>query len=216
MAGSPAKLEKRKRILHETLYHPDGCSLAARHDLGGARIRRRLGCLARALPEWCLAGNGPYQFHQGHSLANSPRRSFHARHLQGSPVCDQPYRQRRDPEDRVNEQEQVYCVDAATGKDIWHYKFNCFHTDVPDSRVAWASVTVDPETGNIYTNGVQGLVFCLSPDGKLLWSRSTTELYGRVTGYGGRTYTPLIDEDRVIVAFNNSSYGPQAIGSHRF
>ncbi len=116
----------------------------------------------------------------------------------------------------INEQDEVYCVDAATGKDLWHYKFNCFHTDVPDSRVGWASPTVDPETGNVYVNGVEGLVMCLDRDGKLVWSKSTTELYGRVTGYGGRTYTPLIDEDRVIVAFNNSSYGAHAIGSHRF
>ena len=87
---------------------------------------------------------------------------------------------------------------------------------MPDSRVGWASVTVDPETGNIYANGVQGLVYCLSPEGKLLWSKSTTELYGRVTGYGGRTYTPIIDEDRVIVAFNNSGFGPHGVGAHRF
>ena len=116
----------------------------------------------------------------------------------------------------ITEQEQVFALDAATGKDLWHYKFNCFHTDVPNSRVGWASVAVDPETGNVYANGVQGLVLCLDRDGKLLWSKSTTELYGRVTGYGGRTYTPVIDEDRVIVAFNNSSFGPHAVGAHRF
>ena len=116
----------------------------------------------------------------------------------------------------ITEQEQVFALDAATGKDLWHYKFNCFHTDVPNSRVGWASVAVDPETGNVYANGVQGLVLCLDRDGKLLWSKSTTELFGRVSGYGGRTYTPIIDEDRVIVAFNNSSFGAHAVGAHRF
>ncbi len=116
----------------------------------------------------------------------------------------------------ITEQEQVFALDAATGKDLWHYKFNCFHTDVPNSRVGWASVAVDPETGNVYANGVQGLVLCLDRDGKLLWSKSSTELFGRVSGYGGRTYTPLIDEDRVIVAFNNSSFGAHAVGAHRF
>jgi outer membrane protein assembly factor BamB len=116
----------------------------------------------------------------------------------------------------VTEQEQVYALDAATGKELWHYRFNCFHTDVPNSRVGWASVAVDPETGNVYANGVQGLVLCLDRDGKLVWSVSTTELFGRVTGYGGRTYTPIIDEDRVIVAFNNSGLGSHAPGAHRF
>jgi outer membrane protein assembly factor BamB len=116
----------------------------------------------------------------------------------------------------ITEQEQVFALDAATGREIWHYRFNCFHTDVPNSRVGWASVAVDPETGNVYANGVQGLVLCLDRDGKLVWSKSTTELNGRVTGYGGRTYTPIIDEDRVIVAFNNSGLGAQAVGAHRF
>jgi len=116
----------------------------------------------------------------------------------------------------ITEQEQVFALDAATGKEIWHYRFNCFHTDVPNSRVGWASVAVDPETGNVYANGVQGLVLCLDRDGRLVWSKSTTELYGRVSGYGGRTYTPIIDEDRVIVAFNNSSFGSHAVGAHRF
>src|SRR5271157_6389348 len=58
----------------------------------------------------------------------------------------------------ITEQEQLIALDAATGQEIWHYRFNCFHTDVPNSRVGWASPAVDPETGNIYVNGVQGLV----------------------------------------------------------
>ncbi len=116
----------------------------------------------------------------------------------------------------VTEQEQIFCLDAADGHEIWHYNFNCFHTDVPDFRIGWASLAVDPETGNIYANGEQGMILCLSRDGKLLWSKSSMELYGRVSGYGGRTYTPLIDEDRVIVAFNNSSFGSLAPGAHRF
>ncbi len=116
----------------------------------------------------------------------------------------------------ITEQEEIFAVDAATGKVLWQYKFNCFHTDVTNSRVGWASVTVDPETGNIYANGVEGLILCLSRDGKLIWSKSSGELYGRVSGYGGRTYTPVIDEDRVIVAFNNSGYGSLTPGAHRF
>ena len=86
----------------------------------------------------------------------------------------------------------------------------------PTAASAGPALAVDPETGNVYANGVQGLVLCLDRDGKLLWSKSTTELFGRVSGYGGRTYTPIIDEDRVIVAFNNSSFGSHAVGAHRF
>jgi len=44
----------------------------------------------------------------------------------------------------------------------------------------------DPETGNVYAHGTQGLLLCFNKDGQLLWSRSLTEEYGRISGYGGR------------------------------
>ena len=116
----------------------------------------------------------------------------------------------------VTEQDRVFAVDLATGKTLWQYRFNCFHTDVPDSRVGWASVAVDPETGNVYANGVQGMFLCLDRDGKLLWSKSLDRALRPLSGFGGRTYTPIIDEDRVIVTFNNSSFGSHAVGAHRF
>ena len=116
----------------------------------------------------------------------------------------------------IMEQEQVFAVDLATGGPLWHYRFNVFHTDVPDSRVGWASVAVDPETGYVYAQGVQGMFLCFDRDGKLIWSKSLTELYSRISGFGGRTNTPVIDEDRVIISFNNSSFGSHAVGAHRF
>lgn len=116
----------------------------------------------------------------------------------------------------ILQQERVFCADLASGKILWEHKFNVFHTDIPNSRVGWASLAADPETGYVYANGVQGMFLCLDRDGKLIWSRSLTELYGRISGYGGRTQTPLVDEDRVIVGFNNSSFGPHAIGAQRY
>jgi outer membrane protein assembly factor BamB len=116
----------------------------------------------------------------------------------------------------IMEQEQVFAVDLATGHPVWQYRFNVFHTDVPDSRVGWASVAVDPETGYVYAQGVQGMFLCFNRDGKLIWSKSLTELYSRISGFGGRTNTPVIDEDRVIISFNNSSFGAHAVGAHRF
>lgn len=113
-------------------------------------------------------------------------------------------------------QERVFAIDLSTGHPLWQYNFAIFHTDVPESRVGWSSVAVDPETGNVYAQGVQGLFLCLDRDGKLVWSKSLTELYGRISGYGGRTHTPVVDEDRVIISFNNSSFGAHGIGAHRY
>lgn len=116
----------------------------------------------------------------------------------------------------VMEQERVLALDLNTGKRLWEHRFNVFHTDIPNSRVGWANLVADPETGYIYAHGVQGMFFCFDRDGSVLWSRSLTETVGRISGYGGRTHTPIIDEDRVIVSFLNSSFGDQARGVHRY
>ncbi len=116
----------------------------------------------------------------------------------------------------VTEQERVFALDLATGSTVWEHRFNVFHTDIPNSRVGWANVAVDRETGNVYAHGVGGMLLCLSRDGKLVWSRSLTETLGRISGYGGRTHTPIIDEDRLVISFLNSSFGDQARGLHRY
>ncbi len=116
----------------------------------------------------------------------------------------------------VMEQERVISLDLETGKKVWEHRFNVFHTDIPRARVGWASPVIDPETGNIYAHGIQGMFFCFNRDGRILWSRSLTETLGRISGYGGRTHTPIIDEDQVIISFLNSSFGPQGKGAHRY
>ncbi len=119
-------------------------------------------------------------------------------------------------EAQVNEQERVVCMDANTGKLLWEHRFNVFLCDIVSNRVGWANLALDEETGNIYAHGVQGLFFCFSPDGKILWQKSLTEEFGRVTGYGGRVTTPIVVDDLVIVNMLNASWGDQGRGAHRF
>lgn len=116
----------------------------------------------------------------------------------------------------LNEQERVLCCDANTGKLLKEYRMNVFLTDVVSSRVGWCNLAGDPETGNIYLNGSQGLFICFDKDLKVLWQRSTTEEFGRVSGYGGRIPSPIVDGDLVIVGIVNSGYGDQSKGSNRF
>jgi outer membrane protein assembly factor BamB len=66
-------------------------------------------------------------------------------------------------------QERVMCLDADTGKVLWEYKFNNFQSDVPSHRIAWASPSIDPQTGNVYVLGSGAMVIALSKDGKPLW-----------------------------------------------
>lgn len=113
-------------------------------------------------------------------------------------------------------QERVMCFHADTGKVLWEHKFNVYLSDVPAHRVGWASPVGDPATGNVYAYGVGGNLLGLSKDGKLLWERSLGEDFGLVTTHGGRTVSPIIDGDLVIVSGVTSGWGANARASHRF
>lgn len=116
----------------------------------------------------------------------------------------------------ITEQERVMCFNADTGEKVWEHRFNVFLTDIVSDRVGWTNLAGDPETGNVYAHGVQGLFICFNKDGKVLWSRSLTEEYGRISGYGGRVVSPVIDGDLVILGLVNASWGEQARGGSRF
>ncbi len=107
-------------------------------------------------------------------------------------------------------------LDADTGKVVWEYRFNVFQSDVPPHRIAWASPAADPETGNIYALSVGAQVIALSKDGKLLWDRSIGEEYAAFTTHGGRTMSPIVDGNLVIVTAAISNWGTAANRSHRF
>ena len=112
-------------------------------------------------------------------------------------------------------QERVLCLNADTGRLIWEYRINVYQSDVPRHRIAWASPAVDPETGNIYVMAAQGEVLALSPAGKLLWKRSLVE-EGVITTHGGRTVSPVIEGDLVIVSGISFSWGVHSGGAQRF
>jgi outer membrane protein assembly factor BamB len=113
--------------------------------------------------------------------------------------------------------ERVMCLDAKTGKTLWQHTFPIFHTDIVTSRLGWTNVAADPATGYIYAHGTQGLFLCLDgKDGKLIWQRSMGEEFGRVSGYGGRITSPIVDEEFAILGMVNSSWGDQAKGGNRF
>ncbi len=113
-------------------------------------------------------------------------------------------------------QERVMALDADTGKVIWEHKFNVYSTDVPPRRVAWSSPAGDPLTGNIYVFGATGTLLALSYDGKPLWERSLTDEFGAWTTHGGRTVSPIIEGELVIVSMPTDGFGDLAQRRHRF
>ena len=112
--------------------------------------------------------------------------------------------------------ERIVALDALTGRKLWEKRFNVFHTDIVENRVGWTALVGDPESGRIYAHATGGEFFCLSRDGDEVWKVSMTEELGRISGYGGRLHTPILDEDRVVVSYLNSSWGNLARPLHRY
>ena len=116
----------------------------------------------------------------------------------------------------IMEEGVIAAFDAKTGAKIWEHANRIFHTTIPFNRVGWASLAGDPETGYVYAHGVGGNFFCFDRDGNVVWSRSLTEEYGRISGYGGRVHTPIVDEDLVIISYLSSNWGSHTPSRHRY
>ena len=113
-------------------------------------------------------------------------------------------------------QERVMCFNADTGKLLWEHRFNIYLSDVPPHRIGWASPVGDPTTGNIFVFSGGGSLISLNRDGKVLWERSLGEDFGLLTTHGGRTVSPIIDGDLVIVSGVMFMWGTHGRGGHRF
>src|SRR5215217_2875277 len=113
-------------------------------------------------------------------------------------------------------QERLMCFNADTGKLLWEHRFNVYLSDVPPHRVGWASPVGDPSTGNVYVFGVGGNLIGLNRDGKVLWERSLGEDFGLLTTHGGRTVSPIVDGDLIIVSGVTFQWGKHGGGAHRF
>src|SRR6266403_3366379 len=113
-------------------------------------------------------------------------------------------------------QEGVACFDAETGKKLWQRLYNDFLSDTVYQRYATSSATVDPETGNVFMQGTQGILAAFDADGKLLWHHSLMEEFGRLTFPNSRTASPLIDQDLVITRGITANWGAQGPAADRF
>ena len=112
--------------------------------------------------------------------------------------------------------EVVGCWDARDGRPLWQRRFVVYNTTIPFSRVGWASVSGDPETGYLYAQNGDGQLVCFDRQGKTVWEWRLGEEMGRSSGFGGRTHTPLIDEDRVIMSVVGTGWGDQAALRQRY
>ena len=113
-------------------------------------------------------------------------------------------------------QEGIGCFDAETGQKLWEQLFSDYLSDIIYQRYASSNPAIDPETGNVYIQGTQGILAGFHPDGKMLWRHSMMEEFGRLTFPNGRTASPLIDGDLVITRGITANWGAQGPGGDRF
>jgi outer membrane protein assembly factor BamB len=113
-------------------------------------------------------------------------------------------------------QEGIFCMDANTGAPLWEAVFNDYLSDIIYSRYASSNPVVDPDSGNVFIQGSQGLLAAFTPDGKMLWSHSMMEEYGRLTFPNGRTGSPVIDGPLVISSGITTNWGAHGPAGHRF
>ena len=109
--------------------------------------------------------------------------------------------------DGIDEQEVVACWNAETGIKLWQHSFNILNTTVPFNRVGWGSVTGDPETGHLYAMNIDGHLNAFDRDGTIVWTWRLAEDFGRASGYGGRTSTPIVDEDQLLLSVIGAGWG---------
>ena len=118
--------------------------------------------------------------------------------------------------DGENLQEGVVCYDAESGREIWRRLYSDYLSDTVYLRYGTSTAAVDPETGNIYTQGTQGILSGSDRDGKPVWTHSLMEEYGRLTFPNSRTASPVVEGGMVITRGITANWGANGPASDRF
>lgn len=102
---------------------------------------------------------------------------------------------------QVEKREQVRCLDAASGTEIWEHSYP---VDVAQSYgvvdAPRSSPVIDTETGMVYTLGNDGDLICFGlGDGAIIWQGKLPDLFGPSPFFFGYGSCPLLYKDKLIV-----------------
>ena len=103
----------------------------------------------------------------------------------------------------VSDVDHVMCLDAATGKLIWAYKYPCTAADPNGYPGPRCTPTVD---GNlVFTVSRNGHLLCLSTaNGALVWNKSLLNDFGGNIPQWGFAGSPLVEGDLLILETGSS------------
>jgi outer membrane protein assembly factor BamB len=98
----------------------------------------------------------------------------------------------------VSEVDNVYCLDAKTGKEIWKHSYPCSSKDPNGYPGPRCTPTVDGDF--VYTVSRDGQLFCLAvADGKVVWQKDYKKDYGGKVPQWGFSTSPLVEGSMLII-----------------
>jgi outer membrane protein assembly factor BamB len=104
-------------------------------------------------------------------------------------------------------QEVIVCLEAATGKEVWRYRYDCDYTafptftggGMPASRTGPRATPV-VAGDNVYVLGATGTLVCLeAKTGKKVWQQDLLRIANRKCPSHGYCGSPLVVGERVYV-----------------
>ncbi len=98
--------------------------------------------------------------------------------------------------DKLEGNERLLCLDAATGKEVWKHEYDCpYELSYPSGPRC--TPTVDGE--HVFTLGAMGDLHCVKlADGEVVWKKNFTADFGAETPVWGHSAHPLVHGDLVI------------------
>jgi hypothetical protein len=108
---------------------------------------------------------------------------------------------------KEKDQEVVVCLDAASGKDVWRYRYDCDYAahktftggGMPASRTG-PRATPAVDAGRVYALGATGILLCLeAKTGKKVWQQDLLKIAGSDCPRHGYCGSPLVVGDRLYV-----------------
>jgi len=101
-------------------------------------------------------------------------------------------------QEQRGENELVVCYDLTTGRSLWSHTNRVRFSEPMGGDGPRATPTIDG--GRVYALGATGILDCLdAASGKLIWTHDTLKEEGLPNTYFGKSSSPLVVEDVVVV-----------------
>lgn len=112
--------------------------------------------------------------------------------------------------------EGLWAYRSSDGTLLWQQTWRDFLSDIIYDRYSIGAPSVDPTTGAVYVQSSNGVLHAFTADGAPMWEVSMMEAFGRLTFPNGRTGSPIVLDDLVIVHGITAFWGGDGPARDRF